>query len=362
LTRAEGYFGELTSINPPVTVPVTTKQFTYEQLNLAALSPTETYTDKQKAGRIAFRHYDAVLLSRNLAVSDNSKVKAFLIPRIRPDIANIDTTKPATVAYSTTDYSKYGLSAVSMIQSAYVLGILDVYATVDLADYLVAYYKTAAALDTLNTATSGVLATPWSALPTSATDANVSINAKAGALAFALVNKTLFTDSEFTYTHACYYRIGALVITTDAEKQKTDYVIAKSSLEYMTKMAYTPLEDIYTAEAYIAVWTAYTKAEIYSKVLPAMTRASKVYYYVYASITKSTNGFALPTKITGWTDAEATKYGIFSAVAKYPGLDLSVEPAANTIRDTVFAKVKTDMTASASLTRTAALAAAVAAS
>jgi hypothetical protein len=106
---------------------------------------------------------------------------------------------------------------------------------------------------------------------------------------------------------------------------------------------------VFTGKEYIDTHpTKYTKNDLYSKVLPSvLTKASRIYYWIKARFNQSSYLFKLtlpaaPTPTQGtWLASDSLKYGVFSSVMTYPGLDFSANAAHNAYRNGVFTSVKT---------------------
>ena len=135
---------------------------------------------------------------------------------MRSDLVNalIGTVEPN---YKPTDTDLYGIDVVSMmVKGTQLKGIYDIYATIDLAEYLCKVNETQEKLNDLHTFLGGIVPT-WAFI--------TNREYACGALASALVNLPLYTDSAFKYNHAYYFDLETVKIL-DAQRPQTEYNIA----------------------------------------------------------------------------------------------------------------------------------------
>jgi hypothetical protein len=115
-------------------------RFSIDQLLDGQFKTTAVLTSKQMAGVIALRQYDMLLKERGAVIVDTSLVKAQNIPKLRADLVNAleGTVEPN---YKPADTALYGIDVVSMMVTGSSLkGIFDIYATIDLAEYICKVY------------------------------------------------------------------------------------------------------------------------------------------------------------------------------------------------------------------------------
>ena len=147
-----------------------------------------------------------------------------------------------------------------MIEATKLKGIYDIYATIDLAEYLCRVYDTTATKSELY-------------FYTGITIPNLAQITRpeqfCGALASALVNSPLYADSAFKYNHAYYFDLDTVKIL-DADRPKTEYNLALAIRDLSNKKEkrWAPIEELFTGKEYIDTHsTKYTKNDLYSKVL-----------------------------------------------------------------------------------------------
>lgn len=115
-------------------------RFSIDQLSVGQFKTSVVLTSKQMAGVIALRQYDMLLKERGAVIVDTSLVKAQNIPKLRADLVNAleGTVEPN---YKPADTALYGIDVVSMMVTGSSLkGIFDIYATIDLAEYICKVY------------------------------------------------------------------------------------------------------------------------------------------------------------------------------------------------------------------------------
>jgi hypothetical protein len=330
-------------------VPVSKQEgrFTTNQIADGQFITSDALTSKQRAGIIAMRQYDTLLLERGVQLSDLSITAKLKLPKMRPDIVN-EVAGTNIPNYSQTDATKYGINFVSMmLNSSQIKGIFDIYATIDLADYICKVYDTSIKIINLHNAF-GQPVSIWSSL--------TDLNKQCGALASFLVNKPLFQYSDFTFNHAYFFDMEKISIQA-ADQPKTEYNLAVAQREVANLTPFTPVEEIFTGKAFIESHAEkFSKNDLYSIVLPKMfTWASKNYYYVKARFNQNDPAYALSlpsdpvTTSPVWQPGESLKYGVYGSVGIYPGLDVSADSVSNSYRNSVFANVRSMMQADSTL-------------
>lgn len=80
-----------------------------------------------------------------------------------------------------------------------------------------------------------------------------------------------------------------------ADQPKTEYNLAVAWRELSVPKTFSPVEDIFTGKAYIDTHLSkYTKADLYTKVLPlVLTWASRNYYWVKGRLSQTSPEFKL---------------------------------------------------------------------
>lgn len=118
------------------------------------------------------------------------------------------TISPIKTSYTVSDFRKYSLNALDLIrQPTKYGGINDLYAVIDMADYISLRYLTLARVESLRTE----LGLPtFVTTVSSTTDPSVELLAKVGEIAVNLNNKQFYTDSVFTFNHGYYLNVGDL--------------------------------------------------------------------------------------------------------------------------------------------------------
>lgn len=135
------------------------------------------------------------------------------------------------------------------------------------------------------------------------------------------------------------------------DQPKTEYNIAVAWRELSVPKTFSPIEDIFTGKAYIDSHASkYTKGDLYTKVLPlVLTWASRNYYWVKGRLSQTSPEFKLSVpsdpvpSVNAWQAGHSMKYGVYSSVATYPGLDYSLDKNSNIPRDAVFESVRNQM-------------------
>ena len=164
-----------------------------------------------------------------------------------------------------------------------------------------------------------------------------------------LVNKPLYENSAYTFNHAYYFDLDTVSIAA-ANRPQTEYNLSVATRELSIIAPWTPVEEIFTGKQYIDTHTTkYTKNDLYTKVLPkVLTWASKNYYWIKARFSQTGYDYKLtlpvdptPTGLTTWVAGDSLKYGVYSSIVTYPGLDYSAESSHNVYRNLVFTSVKT---------------------
>ena len=114
-----------------------------------------------------------------------------------------------------------------------------------------------------------------------------------GAIATKYVNIALYQYSGFVFNHAYYFNIESLYFA-EAMRPKVEYNLAVAQREIANFDPFSPVEDIFTAGAYIAAHSEkYTISDAYKVLNEAFTWPSKNYYYVKAKFTQTDPEFMI---------------------------------------------------------------------
>jgi hypothetical protein len=298
-------------------------------------------TDKQKAGRIAFRRFDAAREAEAKAAGKTSFVYSDKSLTIKEyDFRN--------AGYDGDSFTKYDMHPDGILAKGigYVNGQNDGFVAIEIAKYIVKVYNTDAKLNTLKAAVgSTASSSEWTALGTDA-------NKKAGAIAGNIVNRPLHAKSAFTYTDAAMFGVASLTVA-DADKAKTEWFLAEAKKRYMSMALITEAEELLIKAQMIADFGTGTDITTFT-----------LRQWTYA-LTKKNNvalpADPVPTGATAWVAYSAGKtlgdsltYGVYSLPMMYPSLYVSSISANNAARNEIFKSIKTKMTADAKLTLNAA--------
>lgn len=305
-------------------------------------------TDSQRAGRIAFRRFDAKR-------DEDAKAKgltAFVYKDLSKTITSYDFRN---AGYDGTSFTAYNMAPQGILAQGigYVNGQNDAFVAIEIAKYIMQVYNTDAKMNTLKGVVgSTASSSEWTALGT-------DLKKKAGAIAGYIVNRPLHALSVYTYTDAAMYGVASLVVA-DADKGKTEWFLAEAKKRYMMKKAiFTEAEKLLIEAQLIADFGA-------GSALTSFTHRQ----WTYALIKK--NNVALPADpvpggsavwvaySAGSKLGDSLTHGVYSLPATYPALYVSSVAANNTARNAIFASIKVKMAADTKLTVMAAANAAIA--
>ena len=163
------------------------------------------------------------------------------------------------------------------------------------------------------------------------------------------MSSPLFTDSSLIVSHGIYVGIDTIAIPAD-QQPIVEYTISMALREISVPKTFSAVEEIFIGKAYIDSHpTKFTKADLYTKVLPSLTWPARNYYWVKARMTQTSPQFKLSLPVdpvptgTAWAAGQSMKNGVYSCVRTYPGLDYSADAASNVFRNAVFESVRTQM-------------------